>query len=152
MGVRVAILTVIFVLFALAMFQTGIFLPSSHAPAQSLGSHNNIAAAHAWKDGIHQYTGTFLLPHSCFRVKQSGEYKDNHNIISFQVEDVIETEKTCTKIKTRFPFLVIIESPENTPVTFLLNGEEVPSKIRSVAWGSAAGTMIDSDVSMPNIR
>jgi hypothetical protein len=81
MGVRIAILTVIFVLFALAMFQTGIFLPSSHSPAQSLSSNNNIAAAHAWKDGVHQYTGTFILPHSCFRVKQSGEYKDNHNII-----------------------------------------------------------------------
>ncbi len=158
MGKYLTILTAIIILGVIAIFGKDFFFPqgtgtlSVEEEQRSLAEDNRVAVTHAFKDGFHRYNGTFLLPHSCFSVKQSGFYEDGMMTVEFQVEDRLLLETTCSKITTRYPFTILLEAPEEVPVTFFLNGEAVPSKIRNLEWQSAAGTLIDTSVTSPTLR
>jgi len=156
MGKLLAILTTIIVLGVVLIFGRDFFVPSGtrtpETAPKTLAENNRVAVTHAWKDGIHKYTGTFLLPHSCFSVNQTGTLQEEAIVIGFDVEDRLNVEKTCLKITTRYPFTIIVEAPENVPAIFFLNGEEVPSKVRELDWQSASGNFIDTSVTSPSFR
>jgi hypothetical protein len=157
MGKFVAILTVVIIFLVMVVAGRDFFLPSrtggnsTDVQDKTLAEGNRVAVTHAWKDGMHRYTGTFLLPHSCFVVDQSGSFQNGKITIMFDVEDRIATEKTCINITTRYPFTVLVEAPKDMLPIFFLNDEEVPAKIRELEWQSAAGTLVEPSVSSPEV-
>jgi|GEM_PF-3484387 len=157
-GRYIAILTVVIMVLVVLLLGRDLWAPSRtgesgvSAPA-SLAENNRIAVSHAFQDGIHRYTGTFLLPHSCFSVDQLSTYNGEKILVSFDVKDILSTERTCLKIRTRYPFSLIVEAPEDTPAEFLLNDEVVPAQTREIEWQSASGTLIDnSSITEPMLR
>jgi hypothetical protein len=136
--------------FAVLFLGRDLWMPSDRVDPENIPSslvdENRIAVSHSFKDGVHRYTGTFLLPHSCFSVDKVSTYQDGKIKISFTITDVFTTEDVCVKVKTRFPFSFIIEAPQDTPVTFFLNGRKTPSFIREVKWQSIVGTFINNSV------
>ncbi len=157
MGKLLSILTAIIVLGVILVFGQELFFPTGtrsgeQSAPRTLADDNRVAVTHAWQDGIHRYTGTFLLPHSCFSVAQAGMYRGDSIDIAFDVKDRLLEEKTCLKITTRYPFTIIIEAPQDVPAQFRLNGEEVPSKIRELDWQSSIGNFIDTSVTSPTFR
>jgi hypothetical protein len=150
-GKYIAILAVIIMALVVLVLGRDLWTPArtgttGESVPSSLAEKNRVAVSHAFKDDVHRYTGTFLLPHSCFSVDQLATYDGEKIKVSFTVKDILATEKTCMKIKTRYPFSLIVEAPEGTPAVFFLNNEEVPSQIRELEWQSAAGTLIDNTV------
>lgn len=111
-------------------------LPKPDAP-------NTIRVVHAFKDGIHRYSGQIKLPHSCFSV-HTDALRDSVSaplelILAITTKDNLLEQAICSQITTRYPFEVIAEAPENVVATLRINDEERPIRIVETTWQSTGG-------------
>lgn len=111
-------------------------LPKPDAP-------NTIRVVHAFKDGIHRYSGQIKLPHSCYSV-QTDALRDSVSaplelVLAITTKDNLLDQAICSQITTRYPFEVIAEAPEDVVATLRINDEPRPVRIVEVTWQSTGG-------------
>ena len=155
MGKIIAVLTIVILGVAFFVFGRDVFfppnIPFTEPKEMALSDNNKVVTAHAFKDGIHRYSGVFKLPHSCFLVDETGTFSGGRMLVNFKVSDEHLTKTPCLNITTRYPFTVLVEAPGNVEAVFFINDVEVPSQIRTVEWQSVAGTMVDTSATTPGM-
>lgn len=108
---------------------------------------NTIHIVHSYKDGIHRYAGQIKLPHSCYSV--DGEaiipLDDPSKInIAITTKDNLLSEKICSSIRTRYPFEVIADAPQDIRTTLTIDGILQPIKIVETDWQDSQGTQYNT--------
>ncbi len=115
--------------------------------APPLEQENTVYVVHSYQDGIHRFAGQIKLPHSCYTVNAKAESPSNDsskvNII-LTTEDHLLDEKICSSIRTRYPFQVIADAPQNVTTTLILDGVVQPIKITETNWQAPQGTQFNT--------
>lgn len=95
-----------------------------------------IHVEHAYKDGVHKFSGKIRLPHSCYTVRPEAVVSTDLTEVTLQLttDDHITDLKICTQITSSFPFETIAEAAEHITLHVKVNGKEVPSDMTDVAW------------------
>ena len=114
------------------------------APVEAL---NTIHVVHSYKDGIHRFAGQIKLPHSCYTVSPEAvsPSDDTSKInIALVTKDNLLSEKICSSIRTRYPFEVIADAPQDVTVTLTIDGIAQPIKLTETNWQDAQGTQYNT--------
>ncbi len=111
-------------------------LPAPDAP-------NTIRIVHAFKDGVHRFSGQIKLPHSCYAV-QTNALRDPVNApleltIAVTTKNNLLEQAICSQITTRYPIEVIAEAPENVVSTLRIDDVEHPVRFVESTWQSSGG-------------
>lgn len=100
-------------------------------------AENTVRVVHSYKDGVHRYAGQIKLPHSCYAVGAEAviPFEEPSKVtIALITKDNLLSEKICSSIRTRYPFEVIADAPENAVVTLTQDGVVQPIKIIETNW------------------
>ena len=88
-----------------------------------------IPIIHAYNDGIHRFTGTIRLPHSCYALHASTTYVPGNTESPGAIEVALITtdletgERTCFSIPTSYAFDVAEEGLRDATLRVTVNGE-----------------------------
>lgn len=108
---------------------------------------NTIHIVHSYKDGIHRYAGQIKLPHSCYSVVSEAIIsRDDPSKINITIttKDNLLSEKICSSIRTRYPFEVIADAPQDMKTTLTIDGISQPIKITETDWQDSQGTQYNT--------
>lgn len=108
---------------------------------------NTIHVVHSYKDGIHRYAGQIKLPHSCYSVGAEAiiPTDDTSKInIAITTKDNLLDEKICSSIRTRYPFEVIADAPQDIRTTLTIDSIPQPIKIVETNWQDSRGTQYNT--------
>ena len=115
---------------------------------------NAVRIIDAFSDGIHRYSGSVRLAHSCYAVDQTiGTDPKNPNtvIITLISKDKMLDQKLCAQIPTSYPFEEVYEGPPETQVKLLLDERELPVRLVKTAWQSPSGDIINT-IEKPTVK
>lgn len=105
-----------------------------------------IRVVHSYKDGVHRYTGTVKLPHSCYGLtpdENPTSQKDPEKFVIILIStDRLLEQRLCAKISTRYPFEVITDAPEHIITALTLDGVEMPIHLVETMWQNPKGTTV----------
>ncbi len=106
---------------------------------------NTVRIVHSFSDGIHRYTGSIKLPHSCFSINTEIERDPKINgdiVLSITTKNNITEQSFCSQIPTRYQFETIIEAPEESHLVLRVDDIPRPTKIIETQWTNPTGTII----------
>ena len=122
------------------------FLDSSRGtPLPAPKDDRVIVVTHSSKDGVQRYLGEVTLAHSCFRIEQDmyPDPKDTEKrIIVLKSVDQLMDMRLCSVIPTQYSFDVITESDTPFSVALVLDGKELPVRIREREWQNPIGNTV----------
>lgn len=108
-----------------------------------------VTLVHAFKDGVHRYSGSIKRPHSCYGVDVRS-HRDPRNtsriLLELETQDNYRPGAYCSTIMTPYPFETIVEAPSGVTAKLTIDGVESPVAIIESEWQNARGTLLNAEL------
>lgn len=109
----------------------------------------SVKVVHAFQDGIHRYSGSFRLPHSCYEVTKAAvrDPLDPDRVdvlLQFTTKDRSADFKPCAEYATTYPFELMVDTEEHAAVRAEIDGKQVSLRVTESTWLSPRGTVVTS--------
>jgi hypothetical protein len=116
------------------------------APTTSTPTSNTVTLIHAFKDGVHRFSGVLALPHSCYAVDTNASLRGaNPSILTLIVtaKDQMLDQKICLQIPTSYPFEIVTDAPKDVQTVLRVNDIKIPVTLIEVEWQNPRGTILN---------
>lgn len=126
--------------------------PLDAVPATPVNAINDrtVKVVHAFKDGVHRYSGSFKLPHSCYEVVKDAVIDPSDPdrsdvLLRFRTKDRSAEISPCAQYTTSYPFELILETDEDAAIRAEIDGKPMQIQIIESTWSSPKGTTVVGD-------
>lgn len=126
--------------------------PLDPVPVTPVNAINDrtVKVTHAFKDGVHRYSGSFKLPHSCYEVAKDAvidplDPDRSDVLLRFRTKDRMGEISPCAEYSTIYPFELVLETDEDAAIRAEIDSKPMQIQVIESTWSSPKGTTIVGD-------
>lgn len=113
------------------------FLPIDLKITKPAPKSDVLNIVHQYKDGVHRFSGSIVLPHSCYVISRSAFVApDDQNtaLLEFATEDISRRSTACALIPTSYGFDMIVDKWGDLKPRVFIDNKEQPITEEKRMW------------------